>query len=144
MSFQRILIAVDRESVSSRAVDIALDLAASLKADVSIVHVMTPPVTYGTPSGLPNSELMALARQEGSKLLAELRQNPALPALAHAFLEAGDPTTEIVRTAKEWPADVIVVGSHGREGVARMMLGSVAESVIHQAPCPVLVVRLGV
>ncbi|MGD0189143.1 MAG: universal stress protein [Rhizomicrobium sp.] len=144
MSFQRVLIAVDRGSQSSRAVDVALELAASLKADVSIIHVMVPPVIYGTPSGLPKSEMMALAREEGFNLLAELRQNPALPHLAHEFLETGDPATEIVKAAKEWPADVIVMGSHGREGVARVVLGSVAESVIRQAPCPVLVVRIGV
>jgi nucleotide-binding universal stress UspA family protein len=143
MSFQRILIAVDRGSTSARAVDVALDLAASLKAEVSIVHVMVPAVAYETSSGLPKSELAALAREDGLNVLTELRQNPALPVLAHEYLEAGDPATEIVKAAAAWPADVIVMGSHGHEGIARVVLGSVAESVIRQAPCPVLVVRMG-
>jgi nucleotide-binding universal stress UspA family protein len=46
-----------------------------------------------------------------------------------------------VNAAKEWPADVIVIGSHGRAGVTRVLLGSVAEAVMRHAPCPVLVVR---
>jgi nucleotide-binding universal stress UspA family protein len=143
MSFQRILIAIDKGPVSAHAVEIALELAAALKADTAVIHVMAPPVTYDSPSGLPQSEMSALAREEGIKLMARLRENPALPAFAHEFLEGGDPATEIVKAAKDWPADMIVMGTHGREGVARMMLGSVADSVIRQAPCPVLVVRSG-
>jgi universal stress protein A len=53
----------------------------------------------------------------------------------------GKPAAEIVNAAKEWPADVIVIGSHGRAGVTRVLLGSVAEAVMRHAPCPVLVVR---
>jgi nucleotide-binding universal stress UspA family protein len=141
MSFQRILIAVDKGPVAAHAIEVALDLAAALKAHTAVIHVAAPPVMYGNDAGIPRSELMELAREEGLALLAQLRENPALPAFAHEFLEGGDPATEIVKAAQEWPADIIVMGSHGRQGISRVLLGSVAESVVRHAPCPVLVVR---
>ncbi len=57
------------------------------------------------------------------------------------FTEVGNPASEIVKAAKDWPADLIVIGSHGRGGLTRALMGSVAEGVMRQAPCPVLVAR---
>jgi nucleotide-binding universal stress UspA family protein len=65
----------------------------------------------------------------------------SLPPSVLEFLPVGDPSIEIVKAAREWPADLIVIGSHGRQGVSRMLLGSVAEAVTRHAPCPVLVIR---
>ena len=141
MSFQRILIAVDKGPVAAHAIEVALDLAAALKAQTAVIHVATPPVPYRIDAGIPKNELIELAREEGLALLAQMRENPAMPVFAREFLEGGDPATEIVRAAQEWPADIIVMGSHGREGISRALLGSVAESVVRHAPCPVLVVR---
>jgi len=53
----------------------------------------------------------------------------------------GKSASEIIRTAKEWPADIIVIGSHGRHGIQRALLENVAEAVMRHAPCPVLVIR---
>jgi nucleotide-binding universal stress UspA family protein len=72
-------------------------------------------------------------------LLAGFHELLALPPSALQFVRTGAPAEAIVRTAKEWPADLIV--SHGRTGVRRALLGSVAEGVMRSAPCPVLVVR---
>jgi nucleotide-binding universal stress UspA family protein len=141
MSFRRILIAVDKGPVAAHAIEVGLDLAAALKAQAAVIHVTAPPVMYESDAGIPKSELTELAREEGIALLAQLRENPALPAFAHEFLEGGDPATEIARAAQEWPADIIVMGSHGRGGISRVLLGSVAEQVVRHAPCPVLVVR---
>jgi nucleotide-binding universal stress UspA family protein len=57
------------------------------------------------------------------------------------FIHVGKTATEIVKAAKDWSADLIVIGSHGRGGVDRLLLGSVAEAVMRHAACPVLVVR---
>ena len=57
-------------------------------------------------------------------------------------LEEGDPTTEILRVAEEAKSDLIVMNTHGRTGVGRLVLGSVAEHVLRKAPCPVLIVRV--
>jgi len=66
--------------------------------------------------------------------------NPALP-VTHVFLE-GDPATEIVRSARDAGVDRIVMGTHGRTGTERLLMGSVAEKVLRDAPCSVLVVKL--
>jgi nucleotide-binding universal stress UspA family protein len=100
MSFQRILVAVDKGPVAAHAIEVALDLAAALQAQAGVVHVATPPVMYGNDAGIPRSELMEMAREEGIALLAQLRQNPAFPPFAHEFLEGGDPATEIVKAAR--------------------------------------------
>jgi nucleotide-binding universal stress UspA family protein len=57
------------------------------------------------------------------------------------FVPVGDAASEIAKAAEDWPADLIVIGSHGRGGIRRALLGSVAEGVMRQASCPVLVVR---
>jgi nucleotide-binding universal stress UspA family protein len=83
-----------------------------------------------------------MAKRDGKRLLAGSRQRMAQdqpPPLE--FMPVGKPALEIVKSAKEWPADVIVLGSHGRTGVARVFLGSVAEAVLRHAPCSVLVIR---
>jgi len=85
--------------------------------------------------------LIARAERDGKKLLARFRRQMSLPSSSPAFAQFGNPATEIVKCAQYWPADLIVIGSHGREGVRRALLGSVAEAVIRHTPCPVLVIR---
>jgi hypothetical protein len=66
---------------------------------------------------------------------------PHADARAERRLEEGDAVTEILRVAEEAPADLIVLGTHGRTGLARLLMGSVAEQVVRRAPCPVLTVK---
>ena len=141
MSFRRILIAVESGPIATHAIDVGLELASTLKAETALIHVAEPPVSYGTDTGIPAAELRALAREEGERKLLGVRERLKLPASTLEFLEGGNPAIEIVNTAKAWPADLIVIGSHGRSGLDRVLLGSVAEAVVRQAPCPVLVVR---
>jgi len=89
----------------------------------------------------PPSKFAALSKQEGQKLLADTHKRLSLPDSAVNFLRAGEPAVEIVNAANQLAANLIVVGSHGRGGVSRALLGSVAETVSRHAPCPVLVVR---
>jgi nucleotide-binding universal stress UspA family protein len=84
---------------------------------------------------------MELAKHEAKTLINEFRQRLAPQSNALEFVPVGGSATEIAKAAKEWPADLIVIGSHGRSGVKRALLGSVAEGVMRHAPCPVLVVR---
>jgi nucleotide-binding universal stress UspA family protein len=85
--------------------------------------------------------LIRRAEQESKRLLSGFRDRLSLPPSTHEFVQTGIPGPTIVQKAKEWPADLIVIASHGRSGVPRALLGSVAEEVIRNAPCPVLVVR---
>jgi universal stress protein A len=142
MSFRKILVAVDDSAFAARAANLGFDLARSLEAEVGIIHVVNPAVVAFAPEGgIPASELIALAQQEGKRLLAAFGQRAGLQPAPLEFIHIGKPAAEIVKAARDWPADIIVVGSHGRGGVERVLLGSVAEAVMRHAPCPVLVVR---
>ncbi|MGB7603793.1 MAG: universal stress protein [Candidatus Sulfotelmatobacter sp.] len=140
-NFQKVLIAVDGYPVAAHAADVGAQLARSLGAEVALLYTVDPSIARGNQSGVPGSELVAQAEVDAKRLLATFRERLALRPPALEFLQVGKPATEIVKAAKEWPADLIVIGSHGRRGVERVLLGSVAEAVLRHAPCPVLVVR---
>jgi nucleotide-binding universal stress UspA family protein len=139
VSFRKILIAVDGQPVSVRAGELGAELGRSLGADVALVHVNDP--GYVGDTGIPPKELIAQAEQDSRRLFAGFHELLALPTSAQHFMRTGAPAEAIVSTAKEWPADLIVIASHGRTGVRRALLGSVAEGVMRNAPCPVLVAR---
>lgn len=144
MSFRKILIAVDESAFAARAADVGFDLARSLGAEVALIHVVDPSLdAYAPEGGIPVNELVTMAQQDGKRLLAAFSQRAALQPPPLEFTHLGKTASEIVKAANEWPADLIVIGSHGRGGVERLLLGSVAESVTRHAPCPVLVVRGG-
>lgn len=133
--------AVDESSVAAHAADVGAQLATALGAELAFVYVVDPTQTIAPESGIPAADLIALAQEEGKRLLAGFRQRASQGRPPLEFVGVGKPASEIVKTAKEWPADVIVMGSHARRGVERVLLGSVAEAVMRHAPCSVLVVR---
>jgi nucleotide-binding universal stress UspA family protein len=142
MSFKRILIAVDESVFSAHAADVGIELAKSLKAEMAFIHAVDPSVGRAGPeTGVPADKLITMEEQEAKNLLSVFRERAAASPTALEFLEIGRPATKIVEGAKSWPADLIVIGSHGRGRVERLLLGSVAESVVRHASCPVLVVR---
>jgi nucleotide-binding universal stress UspA family protein len=142
MSFRKILIAVDESAFAAHAADVGFDLARSLGAEVALIHVVDPSVVaYAPEGGIPANELIKEAQQDGRRLVAAFSQRAAMQASPLEFIHVGKSGTEIVKAAKDWPADLIVIGSHGRGGVERLLLGSVAEAVMRHAACPVLVVR---
>jgi nucleotide-binding universal stress UspA family protein len=136
---RRILVAVDEQPVSVRAGEFGAELARSLGGEIALAHVSHP--GYVGDTGISPKEFAALAEQDSRRLLVGFRERLSLPPSTLQFVQVGTPAAEIVRTAREWPADLIVIASHGRTGVRRALLGSVAEGVMRNAPCPVLVVR---
>lgn len=116
-------------------------MATALGAELALVAVVDPTVSIAPDSGVSGAELIAMAEQDAKRLLAGFRQRASQGNPSLEFVAVGKPAAEIVKTAKEWPADVIVIGSHGRHGLERALLGSVAERVMRHAPCSVLVVR---
>jgi nucleotide-binding universal stress UspA family protein len=129
MSFRRILIAVDEQPMSLRAAELGTDLGRALGSEIAMINVVDVRVEFD------RSEL------QSKTFLSNLRERLSLPATAHDFVQIGIPAPSIVETAMDWSADVIVIASHGRAGVSRALFGSVAEEVMRNAPCPVLVVR---
>ena len=141
MSFKRILIPVDGSAQSAHAAATGRDLAQALGAEIATVYVVEPPVSYSGEIGIPPEELLEVADRDDRAALAELRRNVRLPEEARHFVRVGHPADVIGKVAAEWPADLIVIGSHGLGGLGRALLGSVADAVVRHAPCPVLVVR---
>jgi len=125
---RRILYATDFSSYSNQAYFHAVALAEHHEASLTIGFVYTP----GTDAGEK--------RQCRNQLETIRPSNPGIP-VHHVFLE-GDPATELVRFAADAGMDLIVMGTHGRTGVERILMGSVAEKVMRDAPCSVLVVKL--
>jgi nucleotide-binding universal stress UspA family protein len=128
-----ILYPTDFSSYSNSAYFHALGLAEAYRASLTVLHVYTP--------GDTAPEQAAADRRHVRGQLEQIRPaNGAIP-VRHVFLE-GDPATEIVRYAADEAIDVIVLGTHGRAGVDRLVMGSVAERVMRDASCSVLVVKL--
>lgn len=147
MVFRKILIALDDGPISAHAVDVGVELGRLIKSDMALIHVMAPAVTYSIDMGMPPTqfidprEVVDLEKEQARQLLNAVRQRLSLESSISEFLEYGETATEIIKVASSWSADLIVIGSHGRGGLNRLILGSVAESVMRSAPCPVLVIR---
>ncbi|MFA5984118.1 MAG: universal stress protein [Methylococcaceae bacterium] len=142
-NYQHILLAADFSGHGSAVAERAKELAGKFQALLSIVHVVDylplANVDYDTivPYDVDVTQtLMAAAK----KKLAHLGETLNVPE-SRQYLEMGSPKLEIVRVAKEIQTDLIVVGSHGRHGLA-LLLGSTANGVLHHALCDVLAVRL--
>lgn len=141
MTFEKVLIAVDEDPTAAHATEVGMELAQSLRGQVALVHAIDPSSIFAPEGGIPADELALTAERDGRRLMADFCAR--LPAGTNAlqFMTRGQAGPEIAKAAKEWGADLIVIGSHGRRGITRALVGSVAEAVMRHAPCPVLVVR---
>jgi nucleotide-binding universal stress UspA family protein len=135
-----ILVPIDFEPASLKALSIAKDLASRLGGEIVIVHVYQLPVyTYPglEPSLMPGFHAEVTSAAE--RAVASLAQQEGN---LRAVLRQGDPATEILNAADELKASMIVMGTHGRQGLAHLILGSVAERVLRKSNVPVLSVRV--
>lgn len=125
MSIREVLVATDFSEIADEAVRAARDHAERFGARLHVMHVVEA------------------GEGDAAQRLARLSQGlgATVPVLVRS--PAGDPAAEIARYAREHHVDLIVIGTHGRTGMSRALLGSVAERVIRTAPCPVLAVPLG-
>jgi nucleotide-binding universal stress UspA family protein len=139
--FKRILIAVDDSAFAAHAADVGIKLANSLNAELGFIHAFDPAVAPGGTWGVPADRTMALSEQEAKHVLESFCKRTAIRSDVTEFLESGRPAGKILEVAKKWPANLIVMGSHGRGRMQGFFLGSVSQEVLHYAPCPVLVVR---
>lgn len=120
------------------AMSVATSLARDTGAEIIIVYVSEPPAAYG--DGEVHLDLLRQNDQMLESMLKELVPTDPGVRYRHRLLH-GDPATEILREAKQEQADLIVVGTHGRTGLMRLLMGSVAEAVVRRSTCPVLTVK---
>jgi universal stress protein A len=143
MSIKKVLIAVDDSPSADLAADIGIELAKSLKAELAFIHIFDPTTAPSGAWGLPADRITAMSEREARRLVARFCNRVPRPrrSRVRVFLESDNPASCIIDAAKNWPADLIVMGSHGRGTVKGMLLGSVSKKVLNGGPCPVLVVR---
>lgn len=135
MQFKKILMPTDFSESSNGAISLAGTLSKALGAELVLAHVMEPATAY-----VGSDIYIATNEVDEEPLKARLEEM----AKAHPDLDIetrvtnGDVASAIIDLANEIKSDLIVMGTHGRTGIARMLMGSVAESVMRSAPCPVL------
>ncbi len=135
MNVSKILFPTDFSHSGDAALGMATSLARDSGAKLLIVHIEEPPVAYGGGEmyyGMPEP-----ATEDLKRMLEEIvPPDPQVPYEHH--LITGAPADAIVRLAETENVDLIVMGTHGRTGLSRLVMGSVAEAVVRRAPCPVL------
>jgi nucleotide-binding universal stress UspA family protein len=137
-----ILFATDFSETSQRAFEVACALSRDYEARLVAVHVAALPPVVGFVEGVVPPPT-AIDREEMIDQLQQLGQSCPEVHMKYRLLE-GDAAAEVLRAAEESNCDLIVLGTHGRRGLGRLLMGSVAEQVVRKAPCPVLTVRMPV
>lgn len=140
---KHILVPTDLSEGAEQALAYACELARTLDAEIHLLNVVGVPAL-----GVPELGVAMTATVidqlvvENQTALQELARGRCAARLGQVLIKAGDARDMINRTAQELGVDLIVMGTHGRRGLTRALLGSVAESVVRSAPCAVLTVRL--
>jgi nucleotide-binding universal stress UspA family protein len=143
--YRHILVPLDGSSTSERALHEAVGLAREQRAQLELVHVVEDILFLENEAYINYSEVRKSARAEGEKILSQARcmAEHAGVTAEQKLLEADGAriANVIVDEARRWPADLIVIGTHGRSGFSRILFGSVAEGVVRTAHIPVLLIR---
>jgi nucleotide-binding universal stress UspA family protein len=135
MKFERILFPTDFSHTGDAALAMATSLARDSGATLYIVHVQEPPAFYG--GGEMYYGMLDPTTDELVKMLEEVKPNDPSVHFEQRLL-TGDPAQAVVDFANEEHCDLIVLGTHGRGGFTRLLMGSVAEAIVRKAQCPVL------
>lgn len=133
MNAKKIVFATDFSVASHEAFRLANTLAKEWGAKIILVHVQEPALAYG------GGEFALGGLEPSVESLKPLLDEFKAEVPCERRVLMGDPAETVVRVAREEEADMIVVGSHGRTGLVRLLMGSVAEVIVRRAPCPVLV-----
>lgn len=140
-SIKKILSAHDGSKTSDKALKKAVELAVSLNASLTVLSVI--PELYLTElSDLDRQRIMTAMTEETRAAMERIRVSlAAKPVETKTIMRQGLPAEKILETAQKMKVDLLVVGSHGRHGARKFLLGSVSSKVVDYATCPVLVVK---
>ena len=147
MAYKRILVPVDGSPTSARGLREAIGFAKAQKARLQLVHVVDVhnAMLAGLESGATVADLSTALQRHGRRILAAAATRARKGGVASetVLLETltGPAAEAIVRQARKWRADLIVIGTHGRRGLKRLVMGSDAEQIVRNAPAPVMLVR---
>jgi nucleotide-binding universal stress UspA family protein len=141
MNAPKILFPTDFSTLSKTALDTATALARDRGAKLLIVHVQEPPIAYG--GGEFYYGIKEPDRRDLQRMLQEVLPSDPVVGYEHRLI-AGTPAEAIVNLAKTEAVDMIVLATHGRTGLFRLLMGSVAEAVVRRATCPVLTVKVDI
>ncbi|MBI3608087.1 MAG: universal stress protein [Nitrospirae bacterium] len=148
MAIKRLVLATDFSASSREALEYAIQFALALGAELYLLHVFERP--FFVEPGVSHSVqlrhgvdqwIRELKVEESRKLDALAGELRGRGVTVHPLVKEGIPFVEILKTAEEIPADLVVLGTHGRTGLAHVVIGSVAQRVVQKARCPVLTVR---
>jgi len=145
ITLQRILLPTDFSEHSQEAAAYACEFADRFESELHVLHVLQDIVALVPEPGLafpPSGDYMQELKESADQALLQIPGEEAAKgkSIVRTTLQ-GPPFVKIVRYAKEHDIDLIVMGTHGRSGLAHVLMGSVAERVVRKAPCPVLTVR---
>ncbi len=148
MIYKRILVPVDGSPTSIAGLREAVKLAKNLHAKLCLLHVVDETIVFNAPEGGINLEpILDEIKRAGKRLLRRAEKLASALGVkpdSESRESAGERVADvIVERAKRLRSDLIVMGTHGRRGVNRMLMGSDAELVVRNAPAPVLLVRVG-
>lgn len=138
VAFKHILVPVDFSPSSDHALDLGLEIARANDAELTVVHVVyTPPTYYAAAAEgfAPDIDLEREARELLDVRVARVKETHQKVS---SLIANGQPWRKIIEAVRTSGADLVVMGTHGRTGIARVLLGSVAEKVVRTAPVPVL------
>ena len=137
LKLKKILVPVDFSECSEKALQYAIAFAKQFDAELILVHVVEP---YAVSPELPPYDIASI-REERAAKLATLVKLILPPVRSKSHLCMGTAYAEIANVAKTMEVDLIIISTHARKGLSRIVLGSTTEKVVRYAPCPVLTVR---
>jgi nucleotide-binding universal stress UspA family protein len=155
MMIHKILIAIDDSAHAEHAAEYGFDIARKFNAEVGLVNIVEPAIMpqmaaatdpiIGMPSlggGINEMELLDIQKTQSENIVERTINKFAGDMQVTHFTEYGSTADGIISCCKEFNADLIVIGTHSRTGIDRLLMGSVAEHVVRHSPVPVLVVPM--
>ena len=141
--FQKILCPVDFFGTSSRAFKYAKTLAANYQAAVHVLHVVAPviPAAYGAP--FSTADMTEDLKKEARRLIEKFKKGPLASVPVTTEVVLGDVDTEILRSVQKQKADLVVMGTQGRRGFERFIMGSTTERLVRRCPVPLITIGSG-
>lgn len=142
MTYKKILIPTDGSETAQHAIEHGIKLAKALDSRVIGLYIVDISAFVGLHAEGIWQNMKELLKEEGNKTLSAFENSAKKAKVKYeAILREGVPSEDIVKVAEERGVDLIVMGTHGRSGLDRFLLGSVTEKVVRSASCPVMVVR---